>query len=449
MTNLCDILLIFEKINTLENNTLDDLKSKLVADGHVNLSFKEDVDNGLILVHHNKFGNSKLSLTELEKQSRNIILTKDLKPICYHFNEIVYNPTDLSNINFSNAVVQESIEGTTLMCFNHKDKWFVSTRRCIDASKSKWVQNYSYKQLMNDVLCSKMVNPTEEEKENKVNEFFSLLDKNLYYFFVLLHPNNKNIVNFDNNKSLVHFMTRKKASVDEVNVVGSLYEFEGGIVKKSLEYKNCDEHKVLNLLAEMEKKNRCVKGIAFEGVVIRYYNDDGSCDVIKLQTSKYRRVKEIKPNNSNEQQSYLELFKNNNLGEYLELCTKKTIINKSKIVKRISEMFVNVSTEILILYFKTRDKKNKETYEKLTKEYKNILYKLHGIYKRKCDENVSNEKAKIVRNDVYNLLKNELSTREIVSLLIDRQNLLNENVEIFARNSQSTFLTTSLLNPTI
>lgn len=448
MENLYNILLIFEIVESLENKTWDNLKSKLYEKGHTNLSFKEDEENELVLIHHNKFGKSKMPLTELENQCRNIIFTKDFQPICYHFNEIVYNPSDLSGVDFSNAIVQESIEGTTLVCFNHKDKWFVSTRRCLDASTSMWIPNCSYKQLMYDVLCSKLENPSEEDKIKKIDEFFNLLDKSLCYFFVLLHPNNKNIVNFDgDNKSLVHFMTRKKGSIEEVKVIGSLYEFEGGVVKKSPEYTECNEIQVQQLLSNMEEENRVAKGIVKEGLVIRYYTDNGSCEVLKLQTSKYKRVKEIKPNNNNDQQSYLELFKNNNLTEYLDLCTVKTIQNKAKIVRRLSEMFLNLSTELLNLYIKTRNKNNEETYNKLTNIYKVILYKLHGIYIKKCKENTSEEKVKVISNDVYKLLKEELSTKELVELLLNRKKFLDESVNIFAINNQSTSLTTSLLNP--
>ena len=456
MANLRDILQISKEIDSLEEKTLDALKLKLQENNHTNLTFKEDDD--LILIHHNKFGDSELKLTNLENQCRNIIFTKNLEPICYHFNDIIYNPDDISNINFDTAAVQESIEGTTLMCFHHNDKWFTSTRRCIDASSSTWIPHLSYKQLMVDILCSNMEDKSEEKMEEKVNEFFRLLDKKLCYFFVLIHPNNKNIVTYDQNdynnfskkkKYLIHFMTRVKGSVNEILVdkSESLYNFEGGIIKKSPEYEKCDVDTINKILSQMNKNNTASKYVLHEGIVIRYYKDNGSCVVIKLQTSKYRRVKEIKPNNNNEQQSYLELFKTNNLSEYLDICTSKTIINKAKIIKRLSEMFVNLSTEVLILYFKTRDKQNPETYNNLTKNYKDILFKLHGIYKKKCKDNTTDEKVKLTRTDVYQLLKENISTKSLCILLAHRKKLIDENVNIFTRDNRSTSLTTSLLHP--
>jgi hypothetical protein len=450
MASLCNILSIFNNINSIENKTLENLKLDLINTGHQNLSFKEDLENDLILIHHNKFGKSNIQLTDLENQCRNLILTTNLEPLCYHYNEIIYNPINLSDIDFKNAIIQESIEGTTILCFNHNDKWFVSTRRCIDASKSMWIPKYSYKQLLDDILCSKLENPTDEDRQSKIDKFFNILDKSLCYFFVLLHPDNKNIVNINmDDKSLVHFMTRKKGSIEEVDVNNSLYEFENGLIKKSPEYKNYDEQKIVDLLDQMNIENEDNKGITREGLVIRYYNKDRTCDVLKLQTSKYKKVKDIKPNNNNEQHSYLELFKNNNLSEYLELCTRKTVQNKGKIIKRLSEVFINLSTELLILYFKTRDKQNKETYENLTKDYKDVLYKIHGIYKKKCEENKTEEKVKVTRNDVYKLLKDTISTREIISLLINRKKLLDNKVNIFARNNQSMILTTKLLSPQV
>lgn len=445
MANLSDILLISKMIDTLENKTLDNLKLELSKNGNCNISFKEE--NNLILAFHNKFGKSDLNLTKLENQCRNVIFSNNLEPLCYHFNEINYNPDNLKNIDLSKAIVQESIEGTTLVCFYHNNQWFVTTRRCLDANKSLWIHNYSYKQLMDDVLCSKLENPTEDDKQKKVNEFFDILDKNLCYFFVLVHPNNKNIVNNVNNKKLIHFMTRKKKSMEEVNVSNSLYEFENGVIYKSPEYVNYDEMKINTLINDMNKENATSKGISREGLVIRYYNEDGTCDVLKLQTSKYKRVKDIKPNYNNEQKSYLELFKNDNLKEYLELCTNKTVPNKAKIIRRLSDTLINLATEVLILYFKTRDKQNVETYNNLTNDYKTLLYKIHGIYKIKCQENTTENKVKVTRDDVYRILKEDLTTREFIFLLKNRKKLLDNNVNLFARYHQNTHLTTNLLNP--
>ena len=43
--------------------------------------------------------------------------------LCYHFDEIVYNPSDLSQFDLQNAIISESIEGTVLMCFFHNNKF--------------------------------------------------------------------------------------------------------------------------------------------------------------------------------------------------------------------------------------------------------------------------------------------------------------------------------------
>jgi hypothetical protein len=429
------------QICSIEADNHEDFQKKLIDQGH-DLSFKDE--NDLLLIHHNQFGNSELKLNDLEKECRNIILDKKLNPLCYSYNEIVYNPDDLSMINFENAIVQESMEGTTLMCFNHNDKWYISTRRCIDASTSVWIQNMSYMTLFIDVLTRQIKNPTDEDKKNKLDEFFSKLDKNNYYFFALIHPTNKNIVNYerhpllyDNTKCLIHYMTRKLGTTEEVYDDINM----DGIIK-SLEYGNCDMKKVIDIMKSMNNNNIIYDNIINEGLVIRYYSEDGLCNVVKLQTEQYKKIRDIKPNNSNEHQLYLDLFKNDHLPDYLSMCTNKSFTVKGKIIKRLNETFINLANEILILYYKTRNKNNPEVYNSLTTNYKNLLFKIHGKYLIKVQENMA---TKIVISDVYNLLKKELTTNELCNLLKSRKKMLDDEKRIYAKRNTSIDITTSLI----
>jgi hypothetical protein len=324
-----------------------------------------------------------------------------------------------------------------------------------------WIQKISYKQLLIDVLCSNIESDkiNEQTENEQLEKFYEKLDKSLCYFFVFVHPNNKNIMKYDshniiskNRKGLVHFMTRENGKLSEIelNNDNELYKYNNGIIKKSLKYENMNENKLLDVIKSMNNVNKASYGISHEGIVIRQYVNN-SCKVYKIQTEKYKRVKEIKPNNSNEQQSYLELFKKNNLTEYLDLCTKKTFINKAKIIKRLSNLFVVLSREILLLYFKTRkDKESKQfkgsnIYKKLPKSYTDLLFKLHGIYRLKCKESNEKEKVRVRKNDVYKLLKDEMTTKELCTLLSDRINLKKDNLEIFDEDDNSINLTTSLI----
>lgn len=456
MANLCDILEISKFINGLEEKTVTSLKQVLEKNGHHNLAFKETDD--LVLAHHNKFGESELELTNLEKQCRNVIFDKKtLTPLCYYFDEIVYNPETLDDSQIKNAVVQESIEGTTLLCFYFGNRWYTSTRRCIDAATSMWIRGTSYESLMQDVLCSNMLNfavdpqsstISDDDKRNTSTRFFDLLDKNLYYFFALIHPVNKNIVKQDKTKCLVHYMTRKLGTATDVEIPADnkLYEFENGVVIKSKSLEVHSFAELQNRLNQMNQVNLDNKGIVHEGLVVRNYNSDGTCKLIKFQTDKYLKAQKIKPNNSNEYQSYLELYKKDNLTEYLDLCTNKNGINKAKIIKRIADLMLNVSTELLILYHKTRNHQNEQTYNALTKIYKEVLFKLHGEYKRKCLADPENKNSiKITRDDVYKLLKQQLSTKELCLLLHNRKLLSEKGINLFTRDNSSTSLVTSLI----
>jgi len=188
------------------NITFDELKNELLKkdeDGkqiyHINI--KED-DN-LAMIFYNTVHDN---FTKLEESLRSYIIEKTtLDPIASQFNKIIYNDDAVNfikNKNWNNVVVQPCYEGTMLLVFNYNDKWYVTTRRCLDSNKSKWIKNKSYRQLFDDAMEGKFT--------------FDDLDKNLCYHFVLVHYKNKNIVTYsglgEEYKELYHVMTTKKIS---------------------------------------------------------------------------------------------------------------------------------------------------------------------------------------------------------------------------------------------
>ena len=407
-------LLILQEIDTLPEKNLECLKTHLKNNGHENLAYKEEED--IILIKNITKNRNKF--TDLEKQCKNIILTKDLELINYYFNDIIHNPEEIK-IDLSTTIIQESIEGTTIVCFYHNDKWYISTRSCIDAEKSNWVPNYSYKILFEEIICLDILDHPEEDKLRRMNEFYNVLDKTLCYFFVLVHPFNLNIIRTDN-KKLIHYMTRKKGFIEEVEIKTDLYNFSN--IEKSEEIKDCTYETLISNLERMNVDNN--ESVVKEGYVIRYY-ENNECHVIKLQTNKYKNIKEIKPNHYNEFMNYIELYKEDKLKNYLDLNLEISNMDKGKIVNNISFSLKMLSNEIYMLYFNTRKMNNKEIYDNLTYIYKKTLYLIHGIH--------LDTKNKININNVYTILKTELSTQELCKLLLDRKDMINKRYRIFTK----------------
>ena len=96
----------------------------------------------------------------------------------------------------------------------------------------------------------------------------------------------------------------------------------------------------------------------------------------KYETELYKKLKEIRGNNKNTNQVYLELYQKEQLSEYLQYVSPYSQL----IINRISISIKTISREILNLYHATRNKQNTELYNKLPELYKKILYKIHGIF---------------------------------------------------------------------
>ena len=66
----------------------------------------------------------------------------------------------------------------------HNDKWYLSSRRCLDASESLW-NSVSHRDMFLEVLA----------KDNMDWDTFCLkLDKSHNYYWILIHHNLKNVV---------------------------------------------------------------------------------------------------------------------------------------------------------------------------------------------------------------------------------------------------------------
>lgn len=74
---------------------------------------------------------------------------------------------------------QPAYEGTTLIVYNHDDKWYISTRRCIDAHESSW-----------DPTA-----PSHYEIAEKLIDF-SKLNKDYVYHYNLVSHDNRYIIDY-------------------------------------------------------------------------------------------------------------------------------------------------------------------------------------------------------------------------------------------------------------
>ncbi len=357
----------------------------------------------------------------IANSSRSYIFEKSsLKPIASQGNRIIYNAeanTILASTDFSKVVVQQCFEGTMILVFYHGSRWYVSTRRCLDAGDSVWVRNKSYLDMFNEAIQGK----------------FTLDDLNndLCYHFVLIHHRNKNIVTYDglsqDYKEIFHILTTEKYTLNEV---------PNHTINPSVRTVPEDHFSSIsdlyNSLKTINDEMESSKKITIEGYILRVYQGEpykSPFSILKLQTDIYQKLMKMKPNNSNINQSYLELYQKDKLVEFLPYFSKYN----ADILKRIHLSMKNLAKEMLDLYHCTRKKNNAGLYSSLSDTYKKVLYGLHGLYieHRKLDfskDIVANSplSRSINVHDVYHYLKGQLQPFELRQLFLERSKLIED-----------------------
>ena len=421
-------------INECSNS--NELKLKL-KEKIPDITIKED-DNIILIA--NTFKNNITTLSELENECKNIILDKNLNILVYTSNSLYYNDdakffTINNNININyTKEIYESYEGTILTIFNYDNKWYLSTRKCIDADLSKW-----YDKTYNILFCE-TINDTFENFTNKLNE-------NNYYSFVLVHYENKNIIDYSSRfgkeyKKLIHLSTKNTKTHEEIET--EIFNDFSYILKQ----KALSDY---NLLNNENKKLEINLPLNLEGLIIKLKcNKTNKTILLKYQTNAYNIINKIKPNYNCLLKIFIELYKKQLLKEHISYFPNNkqiklfdsannsyNIYNTIGIIDLIFKILTSELFEIFKLLYNLKDcsHKNSILYESLPKKYKIILYKIRGIYFNKKDYLINKTKTNIINYtktnlkiiDIYNILK-QLDIEFLIKLLKSRNSIIsNEN----------------------
>lgn len=421
---ICD-----NKITTFEQLKTELSSQDETGNSKYNLQIKEDDDLAIIFYAND---NTKQPIIDsLEWNTKSIIIEKStLKPIVTHYNNMIYNIDTLnfisSHINNSEEfqtkfMVQPSYEGTMVIVFNYKDKWYVTTRRCLDADKSIWVKDVSYKMLFDDAVKDK--------------NLYDKLDKNLCYHFVLIHHKNNNIVKYYpyNEKSypdfcqdlllkidksdyaeLIHVGTTKQYTLENVDI-----EIEGITKIGLIAFKTLDEMIYwINIINQADINSNTIR---LEGFIVKYLDDNMNLKIMKLQTQIYANLTQNKANSHNIYRSFIKMFQTNTLKTFLPYFVGNEYKTNSIIINTIMNSIKTLSIELETLYKNTRKNKgvhgNEKLYDNLPGIYHKVLYDIHGMY-------IKNRKT-MNHNEIFALLKN-IDSETLINLIIQRNKIIND-----------------------
>ena len=326
-------------IKDKEIKDFDILKNILEVEPY-NLKIKEDTNYpNLFLIHNND--NSDLTL-KIVNECNGIILDKNtLKIVCYTFDKSD-NSVDLSeNLDKNNLFFEYSIEGTLMRLFYYENNWIFSTKKCIDASKARWLSEKNFIELFMECIIN--------------FDIFSKLDKNSCYSFIITHPEN-NIVVQNITPFLYHISTRNMNTLEE-------YEDSIGITK--LEKSKIEKENLPNILTHILNDT----SLLYEG----YIFIDNKYNRWKIKTPIFNKVRSLWGNSNNRFFRYLELRKDTDLlQEYLKYFPNDRLKFAPYEIK-IND-FANI---LLTAYVNKHITKVNNT---LPYYFVKIVYKLHGDY---------------------------------------------------------------------
>jgi len=408
----------------LENFESNSLKLKLKT--------KINTEHDLTLVYTDY--NSSKTGTPLQNECRSLVLNENKKIIAYSGETPLMNKEGMNYLlqhTTDKQLITESYEGTILSMFHHNDKWFVSTRRCLDCHDSK-INGQSHYDMFNETL------------EENFEEFTNKLDKTKSYYFVLLHHNNKLVIDYTSthgeNYKKLYLTEVRDENMNELPLEENFIEHVNVLLPKK--YDSLDEFTEYNKTVKFEKPVK-------EGVIVKVWSEElNKYRMVKLQYNVYQFYQSSSfgqsTTNINQIQGLIHLYQIDKLQEFFTQnpeSSHKKISNPTNsdeefdIVGIIDAVFKTLSIELFELFKIVCDIKTgkqvqdkTEFYNGLSKEYKDIIYAIRGVYFKKkalkfTEEDKTNSLLKY--NDIYTLIKDS-STESIIAFLRQRKLMMSK-----------------------
>ena len=417
-------------INNILNttHTYIDFKTYLNENYYNKIYTKKISDN--IYIIYNKFIDQHKNDDQLYNECRSIIIKFNEnsipKILSYTHDNIKYYKTE-QYIYESGDSFEESYEGTLISVFHHEGQWFLTTSRCGNIDNSFFYnKERTFGMFFDECLFNSL-------KMNR-QEFLSNLDNNLNYYFVLVHHENKNIIDYTERfgpeyKMLFHVFTRIQETQELIN-----YEIP------NINYPL--------IFTDSESASSFLTNSSYcEGILVKRLNKlDNKIYMCKIHSDNYWLEKEQNPNYPNSWLCYLDIYKKNNPKfRITDYQLKKNIVEEITLNKKnvditglINLLFKGTAENLynLLLYFTdfnhqthTYIKKNDVCYKKLTDYKYQMLRKQISIL-----QNLINKEIIKSADNLITHLKKHLTVEQFVNLLKAMYHLINETDLIIPSN---------------
>ena len=245
-------------------------------------------------------------------------------------------------------------DGTVIRLYNYDNEWYTATTRCIDARKSYW----SSEKTFNDMFWEIFNNSGYE---------ISQLDPSYTYSFILIHRENRIVVNHKYNNLI--YINRVNNITKEEDFTNYFYnENPRRCIRRT---KQIEVSSIINYPLDdyflPEKR----------GIILKFLDTNtNSWKLYQYDFSSYSKIKEIRGNVPLIRMRYLELL---NQPESLQLLEANYPEN-TMVFAMIKHCMNNLYKEVHNLYFQSHIK-HTVTVEEDHKLYR-TLKQLHGQYKK-------------------------------------------------------------------
>lgn len=333
-------------------------------------------------------------------------------------------------------IITTCYEGTYLSVFYANNKWYVSTRRCLDSNESYFNQNNSHYNMFLDTL--------KLAGYDSLDSFTDKLNKTFSYYFVLIHHMNKHIIDyssvFGHEYMKLCLTAVRDSTMAELDNYTDIISFANYDMDSVIFVPN-----KLESLIQFEEEQKLSDVPTCEGIVVKVFNSATNLyNLIKLQTLSYQFALAM-GSEKNLFKGLVFLYQHNKLINYFSQNTSQNvrkIVNPLNTTESydtigvIDSVFKVCTSELFELFkllydVKTGKQINPNLYKILSKEYKNIMFGIKGLYyKKRAMLYNSTEKLADIRvthlkiSDVYNYLKS-ISTDTFIAFLQMRKLMFN------------------------
>jgi len=182
----------------------------------------------LVLLHNTYLREDINEFKNLYEECRSVILDFEgnEKVVVSYANSIPVrmNINDYNNEVKNNDIYREAYDGTTITCYYYNNKWHFGTTSCPDVNSSWFSHPTKTHGVMLDEVLNKLFSKLDNNQVlNGRERLTEHLDKNNTYIFVLVHYENKHIIDYtgvlgENYGEIIHIDSKNLHTNEDVSI---------------------------------------------------------------------------------------------------------------------------------------------------------------------------------------------------------------------------------------